>query len=120
LGARIDDDPASLTRMPSEITGLAVGMWKRALKLAGEAAIHDDNAARERLRKLKLEKDIKQRSFELRERKIDAQARNANEHPPKHKTIFCRFRRLSRASRRPIRPMSDASPISTNACAIVK
>ena len=75
LGARIDGDPAALTRMPAEIAALADGMWQRALKLAGEAATHHDNAARERLRQLEVENDIKQRSFELREREIDTQAR---------------------------------------------
>jgi len=75
LGARIEGDPAALTRMPAEIAGLADGLWQRALKLAGEAATHDDNAARERLRQLEVENDIKQRSFELREREIDTQAR---------------------------------------------
>jgi hypothetical protein len=61
--------------MPAEIAEIADGMWQRALKLAGEAATHDDNAARERLRQLEFENEIKQRSFELREREIDAQAR---------------------------------------------
>ncbi len=75
LGARIEGDPAALTRMPAEIADLADGMWQRALKLAGEAATHDDNAARDRLRQLELEIQIKQRSFELREREIDTQAR---------------------------------------------
>jgi hypothetical protein len=75
LGARIEGDPAALTRMPADIAELADGMWQRALKLAGEAATHDDNAARERLRQLEVENDIKQRSFELREREIDTQAR---------------------------------------------
>ena len=75
LGARIDGDPAALSRMPAEIADIADGMWQRALKLAGEAAAHDDNAARERLRQLELENDIRQRSFELREREIDTQAR---------------------------------------------
>jgi hypothetical protein len=75
LGARIDGDPAALTRMPSEIAEIADGMWQRALKLAGEAAVHEDNAARERLRQLEVENEIKQRSFELREREIDTQAR---------------------------------------------
>jgi hypothetical protein len=75
LGARIEGDPAALSRMPAEIADLADGMWQRALKLSGEAATHDDNAARERLRQLKVENDIKQRSFELREREIDTQAR---------------------------------------------
>jgi hypothetical protein len=75
LGARIDGDPAALTRMPADIAELADGMWQRALKLAGEAATQDDNAARERLRQLEIENDIKQRSFDLREREIDTQAR---------------------------------------------
>jgi hypothetical protein len=75
LGARIDGDPAALTRMPAEIADLADGMWQRALKLSSEAAAHDDNAARERLRQLEVENAIKQRSFELREREIDTQAR---------------------------------------------
>jgi hypothetical protein len=75
LGARIDGDPAALSRMPTDIADLAGGMWQRALKLAGEAATQDDNAARERLRTLEMENDIKQRSLELREREIDTQAR---------------------------------------------
>jgi hypothetical protein len=75
LGARIEGDPAALTRMPAEIADLADGIWQRALKLADEAATHDDNAARERLRQFGVENDIKQRSFELREREIDTQAR---------------------------------------------
>jgi len=75
LGARIEGDPAALTRMPAEIADLADGMWQRALKLSSEAATQDENAARERLRQLELENDIKQRSFELREREIDTQAR---------------------------------------------
>ncbi len=75
LGARIEGDPAALTRMPAEIADLADGMWQRALQLSSEAATHDDNAARERLRQLEVENEIKQRSFELREREIDTQAR---------------------------------------------
>jgi len=75
LGARIDGDPAALTRMPADIANLADGMWQRALKLASEAATHDDNAAHERLRQLQTENDIKQRSLELREHEIDTQAR---------------------------------------------
>jgi hypothetical protein len=61
--------------MPAEIAALADGMWQRALKLSSEAATHDDNAARERLRQLEVENEVKQRSFELREREIDTQAR---------------------------------------------
>jgi hypothetical protein len=75
LGARIDGDPAALTRMPAEIVDLADGMWQRALKLAGEAATHDDNAALERLRQLEVEVETRRRSFEMRETEIDTQAR---------------------------------------------
>ena len=75
LGARVDGDPAALTRMPADIAALADGMWQRALKLAGETATHDDNAARERLRQVQTENEIKKRSFELREQEIDTQAR---------------------------------------------
>jgi hypothetical protein len=75
LGARIEGDPAALSRMPTEIAALADGMWQRALKLSSEAATHDENAARERLRQLEVETDTKQRSLELREREIDTQAR---------------------------------------------
>lgn len=75
LGARADGDPAALTRMPADIATLADGMWQRALRLAADAAAHDDNAARERLRQLQVENDIKQRSFELRQQEIDTQAR---------------------------------------------
>jgi hypothetical protein len=54
---------------------LADGMWQRALKLAGQAASHDDNAARERLEQIQLENEIKKLSFDLREKEIDTQAR---------------------------------------------
>jgi Plasmid replication region DNA-binding N-term len=75
LGARIEGDPAALTRMPPEIADLADGMWQRALKLAGEAAKLDDNVARARLEQIQLENEIKKFSFELREKEMDTQAR---------------------------------------------
>lgn len=75
LGARIDGDPAALSRMPAEIAELADGMWQRALKLADEAAMHGDNAARERLERIQLENEIKKHSFDLREKELDTQAR---------------------------------------------
>jgi len=75
LGARAEGDPAALARLPVEIAELAEGIWQRALKLAGEAATHEDNAARERLAQLQLENEIRLRSFDLREREIDTQAR---------------------------------------------
>lgn len=75
LGARIEGDPAALTRLPADIAELADSLWQRALKLAGDAAIHDDNAARQHLTRLQTESEIRLRSFELREREIDTQAR---------------------------------------------
>src|ERR1700675_3067019 len=70
LGARIEGDPAALSRMPPDIADLADGMWQRALKLAGEAAAHDDNAARDRLKQIQLENEIKKHSFDLREKEM--------------------------------------------------
>jgi len=52
--------------MPAEIAEIADGMWQRTLKLSSEAAAHDDNAARQRLRQIEVETDIKQRSLKLR------------------------------------------------------
>src|SRR5271168_2242211 len=75
LGARIEGDPAALSRMPPEIADLADGMWQRALKLAGEAAKNDDNAARERLKQIELENQLKAQSFALREAEWDTVAR---------------------------------------------
>jgi Plasmid replication region DNA-binding N-term len=75
LGARMEGDPAALTRMPAEIAELADGMWQRALKLAAEAAQHDDNAAGERLAQLQIETDTRAHSLALREHELDTQAR---------------------------------------------
>ncbi len=75
LGVRIEGDPAALSRMPPEIADLADGVWQRALKLAGEAAKNDDNAARERLSQIQIENELKSQSFALREAEWDAVAR---------------------------------------------
>jgi hypothetical protein len=75
LGTRIEGDPAALSRMPPEIAGLADGMWQRALKLAGEAAKNDDNAARERLQQIQIENEMKALSFALREAEWDTATR---------------------------------------------
>ena len=75
LGVRIEGDPAALTRMPAEIADLADGMWQRALKLAGEAAQQDDNAARERLKQIEIENALRAQSFALREKEWDIAAR---------------------------------------------
>jgi Plasmid replication region DNA-binding N-term len=75
LGVRIEGDPAALSRMPAEIAEFADGVWQRALTLAGEAAKNDDNAARERLRQIQIENELKAQSFALREAEWDTQAR---------------------------------------------
>jgi plasmid replication DNA-binding protein KfrA len=75
LGARMEGDPAALSRMPTEIADVAEGMWQRALKLAAEAAKSDDNAARERLKHIEAENEIRAHSLALREREIDTLAR---------------------------------------------
>ena len=75
LGVRIEGDPAALSRMPPEIADLADGVWQRALKLAGEAAKNDDNAARERFKQIQIENELKAQSFALREAEWDAVAR---------------------------------------------
>jgi len=75
LGVRIEGDPAALTRMPAEIADLADGVWQRALKLAGEAGQHDDNAARGRLAQIQVENELRAQSFALREREWDTAAR---------------------------------------------
>ena len=75
LGARMEGDPAALTRMPTEIAGLADGRWQRALKLASEAAKNEDNQARERLEQIQIENDIRAQSFALREAEWDTTAR---------------------------------------------
>jgi hypothetical protein len=61
--------------MPAEIADLADGVWQRALKLAGEAAKNDDNAARERLKQIQFENELKARSFVLREAEWDTSVR---------------------------------------------
>jgi hypothetical protein len=75
LGVRIEGDPAALTRMPAEIADLADSVWQRALTLAGEAAKNDDNAARERLKQIEIENELRAQSFTLREAEWDAAAR---------------------------------------------
>jgi len=75
LGARIEGDPVALSRLPSDIVDLADGIWRKALTLANEAALHDDNAARERLERLLIENDVRAQSFALREKEYEAAER---------------------------------------------
>jgi len=75
LGTRAEGNPAALARMPSEIAELADGIWQRALSLAGQAAKHDDNAARERLEQIRIENELRAQSFVLREKEFEVAAR---------------------------------------------
>ena len=75
LGARAQGDPAALTRLPSDIADLADGLWQRALALAAQAAKQDDNAARERLARIRIENEVRAQSFELREKEFETSAR---------------------------------------------
>ena len=75
LGTRAEGNPAALARLPSEIAEFADGMWQRALTLAGQAAKHDDNAARERLEQIQIENDLRAQSFALREKEYETAAR---------------------------------------------
>ena len=75
LGARAEGDPAALSRMPPDIAEFADGLWQRALKLAGEAARDDDNAARERLGQIQLENEISHRlGFSLKSHRLQITA----------------------------------------------
>ncbi len=75
LGTRAEGNPAALARMPSEIAELADGMWQRALILAGQAAKHDDNAARERLEQIRIENELRAQSFAIREKEYETATR---------------------------------------------
>ena len=75
LGFRAQNDPAALTRLPSEITEAVESIWQRALALAAQSATSDHNAARERLETIKIEHEVRAQSFELRERAYETAAR---------------------------------------------
>jgi len=75
LGTRAAGDPAALTRLPADIVDLADGIWQKALALAGQAAKHDDNAARERLQQLQLENEVRAQSYVMREKEFDTASR---------------------------------------------
>jgi hypothetical protein len=75
LGARLQGDPASLPRLPSDVADLADSLWQRALTLAAQSAKRDDNAARERLERIRIETDVRAQSFALREKEFETAAR---------------------------------------------
>jgi hypothetical protein len=75
LGTRVQGDPAALTRLPTEISEAVDTIWQRALALAAQSAKHTENAARERLERLRLENEVRQQSLASREREYETQAR---------------------------------------------
>ena len=58
-------------RLPSEIADLADEIWQRALGLAAQSAIHDDNATRERLEQVKRENDNRSHALAMKERTLN-------------------------------------------------
>jgi hypothetical protein len=75
LGIRAAGDPASLSRMPSEVVDVADGLWQKALALASQAAKQEDNGARQRLQQLQLENEVRAQYFAAREKELDVTAR---------------------------------------------
>lgn len=75
LGVRAQGDPAALTRLPAEITEAVEALWQKSLALAAQSARHDDNGARERLDRIRIENEVRAQSFELRERAYETAAR---------------------------------------------
>src|SRR5580658_2285907 len=75
LGARMQGDAAALARVPSDVADLSDQLWQRALTLAAQSARRDDNAARERLDRIRIENELRAQSFALREREFETAAR---------------------------------------------
>ena len=50
-------------------------IWQRSLTLAAQSAKHDDNAARERLERIRIENEARAQSFEMREKEFATAAR---------------------------------------------
>jgi hypothetical protein len=75
LGSRMQGDPASLARLPSDVADLADQLWQRALTLASQSAKREDNAARERLERIRIENEVRAQSFALREKEFETSAR---------------------------------------------
>jgi DNA repair exonuclease SbcCD ATPase subunit len=75
LGVRAQGDPAALTRIPSDIVEAVEAIWQRALTLAAQSAKTDENGAREHLARLRIENEVREKSFELREKEYETAAR---------------------------------------------
>jgi hypothetical protein len=72
---RAQGDPAALTRIPSDIVEAVDAIWQRALTLAAQSAKTNENGAREHLTRLRIENEVREKSFEFREREYETAAR---------------------------------------------
>jgi hypothetical protein len=75
MGARLQGSPVALTHLPAEVAEVAEDLWQRALGLASQVAKRDDNAARERLEQIRIENELRARSFAHREKEFEMSAR---------------------------------------------
>ena len=75
LGVRAQGDPAALSRLPSEIVEAVEAIWQRSLGLAAQTAKNDQNAAAERLGRIRIENEVRAQSFALREKEFEIAAR---------------------------------------------
>jgi hypothetical protein len=68
-------NPSALTRLPPAFADAATALWEQALKLSQQTARSDDNAARERLKQIEADQEIRAHAFTLREKEWEAAAR---------------------------------------------
>lgn len=71
LGARVEADPAAMSRLPPDIVELADGVWQRALTLAQQAKNIEGSAAEERLTERRQEVALRLKALEQREAERD-------------------------------------------------
>jgi hypothetical protein len=68
-------NPNGLTRLPPDFAKAAAELWEQALGLAQASASSGDNAARERLKEIAAENEVRAHSLTLREREWETAAR---------------------------------------------
>jgi hypothetical protein len=69
-------NPNALTRLPPDFAAAAAELWEQALTLAQASATSGDNAARERLKEIAAENEVRAHSLTLRERQWETAARD--------------------------------------------
>jgi len=74
-GALNSGNPVALTQLPAKFADAALALWEQALQLSQDAARHDDNAARERLKQIAAENELRAHSLNLREKDWESAAR---------------------------------------------